>query len=149
VTGISFSIIHGIAFFLFACLNLTFVFIKHNPDVSVFDEADQHMTEEDGIRLNEVGFQIAISVTDAGSGDIKHDLSKIDWMLVVWADGNDKEYVGGLHPCTEADYAKFYKRSIAAKGAFDRYKKANALMCMNEVDNKGEKVNMTLFGAVG
>jgi hypothetical protein len=29
-----------------------------------------------------------------------------------------KEHVGGMHPCTEAEYAKFYEPAKASKGAF-------------------------------
>jgi len=35
---------------------MTFVAIKHNPGVSVFDELNQHQTAEDGISLNEIDF---------------------------------------------------------------------------------------------
>jgi hypothetical protein len=39
-SGVGCSILHFIAIFIFACLKLSFVITKFNPQVSVFDEAE-------------------------------------------------------------------------------------------------------------
>jgi uncharacterized membrane protein len=50
--GVGCSIIHIILVILFAILKLTFVVTKFNPAVSVFEKAEQHQTEEEGINLD-------------------------------------------------------------------------------------------------
>jgi hypothetical protein len=49
-------VIHLLALFAFGVLKLTFVAIRWNPEVSVFDEAGQHVTEEEGINLKKIKF---------------------------------------------------------------------------------------------
>jgi hypothetical protein len=49
-------------------MKLTFVITKHNPSVSVFDEADMHQTEEKGIKLDEINFMTAFVITDSATG---------------------------------------------------------------------------------
>ena len=55
-TGISCSLIHLLILFSFGILKLVFVLIRHNPNVSVFDEANRHQTEEEAIDLDKNGF---------------------------------------------------------------------------------------------
>jgi hypothetical protein len=141
-----------VALLSFALIKLTFVAIKWNPDVSVFDEANQHQTEAEGKNLDEDNFQIAISVTEAGTGEIKHSPKYVDWLLTAWTSENSaykKEYIGGLHPCTEEEYAKFHPRATSSRMLFDNLKKENAWMCMNDYDFEGKKISKTLFGITG
>ena len=65
--------------FSFAMIKLSFVATKHSPTISVFDEIDQHKTQEDGIDLDEIDFQMALTVTDSGSGEIKNDPRYVEW----------------------------------------------------------------------
>jgi hypothetical protein len=37
---------------IFASIRLYIVFEKHNPDISVYEEMDKHMTDADAIDLN-------------------------------------------------------------------------------------------------
>jgi hypothetical protein len=67
--------------------------------------------------LDELNFQIAIAVTDSITGHLKHDPKYVDWLLTVWVvekGAHKKEHVGGLHPCTENEYLKFYPRAVGA-----------------------------------
>ena len=48
-TGVSCSIVHLFALLMFTCLKLTHLITKYKPDISIFDEANRHQTEEDGI----------------------------------------------------------------------------------------------------
>ena len=54
--GVTCSAIHLTAIFIFAALKLLFVIIKHNPDVAVFDEAEQHQTVEEALILKKINF---------------------------------------------------------------------------------------------
>ena len=71
--GVLCSIIHFMLVFAFAILKLSFVATQHSPSISVFDEIHQHETQEDGIDIDEIGFQIALAITDSGTGEIKND----------------------------------------------------------------------------
>ena len=107
-------------------MKLIFVATKHNPDVAVFDEADQFATDETGLKLNETDFHIAIAVNDAVTGDFKHSAKYVDWMAIVWRSENGayrREAVTGMHPCTQEEYSKFYKPTPAAEIPFQRFKK--------------------------
>jgi anionic cell wall polymer biosynthesis LytR-Cps2A-Psr (LCP) family protein len=70
------SILHLLLLFAFAALKLGFVVTKFNPQVSVFDDSDQHLTEEAGINMDDPTkdkFMIGLTIVDAASGEIKHD----------------------------------------------------------------------------
>ena len=45
ICGVMFSLVSVTAILAFTCLNLFFVAIKHNPNMSVFREADMHADE--------------------------------------------------------------------------------------------------------
>ena len=55
--------------------------------------------------MDEHGFQIAFTLSDSLTGEVKHDPKFIDWLVVAWGVNDDgsffKEYESGLHPCTE------------------------------------------------
>ena len=52
VCGVMFSIVSVTAIVAFTCLKLFFVAIKHNPNISVFKEAEMHTTEETALDLD-------------------------------------------------------------------------------------------------
>ena len=54
-----------------------------------------------------------------------------------------------MHQCTDAELAKFYKPARGSKNEFDNLVENKNLMCMNELDDKGEKVNKRIYGATG
>ena len=56
IFGVSFSLVHLLALIAFGSLKLTIVITKYNPDVSVFDEAEQHGTKEEGMNLDDINF---------------------------------------------------------------------------------------------
>ena len=130
-------------------MKFAFIVIRHNPSISEFDEINQHLTEEEGIDLEKNNFQIAIVVTDSSTGEVLHDPRYVDFQVVTWdtkGGGLYKEFVSGMHPCTETEYSKFYKRSITAMKNYDRFKKENAFMCLDDVDKKGNKLPTNLYG---
>jgi hypothetical protein len=45
--------------------------------------------------------------------------------------------------------AKFYKPARGSKNEFDNLVENKNLMCMNELDDKGVKVNKRIYGATG
>ena len=77
--GLSCSMIHLILIIFFAMMKFAFIVIKHNPSISEFDEIDQHLTEEEGIDLEKINFQMAIVVTDSSTGEILHDPRYVDF----------------------------------------------------------------------
>ena len=113
--GVLCSVIHYIALFSFALLKFGFVAKKHNPDISVFTERNQHLTKEEGINLDKINFQFAIAVTDSSTGQIKHDPKFVDWSIQAWNNEKgtfERELNIGMHPCTQDEYSKFYPRTV-------------------------------------
>jgi len=93
-------------------LKLTFVAFKINPNIAVYEENDLHLEEAEGIDLNKNQFEMAVVITDVSSGEVKHDPRFVDWIYINWGykDGKYvKEFEGSMHPCNEADFAKFHK----------------------------------------
>ena len=73
----------------------------------------------------------------------KHDPKYVDFKVVNWDDGK-QVYVGGLHPCTKEDMAKFYKPAASHK-EFEKYK--NEWMCLDDFDKQGNKRPTKIFGS--
>jgi hypothetical protein len=55
-TGVACSILHIIAVFAFAILKLSIVATKYNPNIAVYDEVKQHLTPDDALNMDEIGF---------------------------------------------------------------------------------------------
>ena len=73
-------------------------------------------------------------------------------MGIVWVTENgsySKEWIGGLHPCTEEDYAKFYKPNVGSKKNFEYYKEKKAWMCVDSFDKNGKPWDANLYGITG
>ena len=104
--------------------------------------------------MDEHGFQIAFTLTDVITGELKHDPKFVSWQVITWGVRDDgsyfREYESGLHPCTELDYATFYERDPNQfEKKFDHFRKRNEWMCLDEVDFKGNKINKNLYGIGG
>jgi hypothetical protein len=52
------------------------------------------------------------------------------------ADGEKKTEIG-LHVCTEAEWGEFYEPEPSKKPTFDRLKKTNRVLCLDDLDKTG------------
>jgi len=72
----------------------------------------------------------------------------VDFQVTLWKAVNghyEKEHVGGLHPCTDQDYQKFYPRAYSADKTFEHFKKKKAMMCLNDLDYEGQKISKNIY----
>jgi len=54
-----------------------------------------------------------------------------------------------MHPCTAEDYSQFYDPKPAHKETIEEIKDVNGWMCMDKLDDKGQRINKRLYGENG
>lgn len=53
----------------------------------------------------------------------------------------------GVHKCTDDDMLKFYPPGKKSRKKIEAMKEKQGFNCLDSVDEKGEQINMRLFGS--
>jgi hypothetical protein len=73
----------------------------------------------------------------------------VQWQLHVFEGNGTHNKIAqkvNLHKCSEKDWQNFDEPSKKSKISFDNLKMQNEMYCMNHEDNKGNEINMNMFG---
>jgi hypothetical protein len=121
-----------------------------NPIVNTLYDLDVHTHEEGAFNLTENHFKMAFAVRDYGTINYKADVKYVKWSAIVIAgDGSTEKtlHTLGTHICTIEDWKKFNKPSKKDEAKFKDLSRSEVMHCMNDLDDKGIKVDYSIWGA--
>jgi hypothetical protein len=95
---------------------------------------------------------LGIALTSIRDGKKRHSSKWLDFNFKIWEVRGGKtvdSQTGKLHVCNEHDFKRLYPVKPSNQENFEDLKKQEALMCMDEEDENGKKINFKLFGQFG
>jgi len=120
-----------------------------NPNLSTIYELDVHTVEEGALDLVESNFFYAFGVRDYIKDEYKDSSEYIDiHVKVIEGDGDTSTDLHNIktRTCNDQDWKKFKSPALKDKSRFEKLKERKVMRCLEDTDDKGNKINQKIFG---